>query len=268
MNDRPQKFREIVRQLAQGGNTALRHANDPRRRVNPYGWNIDYLLLRRLAEWVADQSDLEAGRILDIGSGNSPYRSFFRADEYIALDVERGLETKVIGDAHLLPIRTRSIDLVVSFQVLEHLEFPEKAAAEIERVLKPGGRLVLTTHGTWPYHGHDFHRWTDEGLKLLLRNFVDISVQPLGGPLAVSTYLLGFTAREAARASVLGSLRVPARVAAAGFAWGLNLSTLALESLCAQTSTYRALSRALTDVYVVKARRTDNLPELLAKQGK
>jgi len=56
--------------------------------------------------------------------------------------------------------------LYVSFQVLEHVPVPHDYLKEATRVLKPGGRVFLTTHGPWPYHPTPthYHRWTKAGL--------------------------------------------------------------------------------------------------------
>jgi SAM-dependent methyltransferase len=69
-----------------------------------------------------------------------------------------------------LPIADASADLVLSTQVLEHVESPEAYLAECLRVLKPKGYLLLTTHGVFRYHPgpHDFWRWTHTGLSRLL----------------------------------------------------------------------------------------------------
>src|SRR5438477_10685444 len=51
--------------------------------------------------------------------------------------------TDVVGDAHSLPFRAGSFDRVFAFNVFEHLAEPQKAAAEILRVLKPGGSVAI-----------------------------------------------------------------------------------------------------------------------------
>ena len=59
-----------------------------------------------------------------------------------------------------------SYDLVVSTQVLEHVRHPTQYLGECYRILRGGGRLLLTTHGMIEEHGcpYDFQRWTARGL--------------------------------------------------------------------------------------------------------
>jgi SAM-dependent methyltransferase len=72
----------------------------------------------------------------------------------------------------LIPAPNGSFDIVLSTQVLEHVSQPAHYVAECFRVLKPGGYLVLTTHGLFEEHGcpYDYQRWTADGLHLLLQN--------------------------------------------------------------------------------------------------
>lgn len=104
-------------------------------------------------------------KILDLGSGNSPYQKFF--PNAIRVDFEKDLTTTVIADAQNLPFKNNSFNLIICTEVLEHLENPAKAAAEMKRILKIGGRLILTTRFIFPIHNspHDFFRFTKYGLR-------------------------------------------------------------------------------------------------------
>jgi hypothetical protein len=70
---------------------------------------------------------------------------------------------------------------------------------EARRVLNSGGRLLLSTHGSWLYHPHphDYRRWTAEGLQREVesRGFKMVRMEPVVGPLALTTVyrILGLT---------------------------------------------------------------------------
>jgi len=85
-----------------------------------------------------------------------------------------------------VPLQDSTADLLVSFQVLEHVEDVAWYCAEAKRLLASDGHLLLSTHGVWPYHPHphDYRRWTREGLVLdLERNGFEVqSVQSIVGP--------------------------------------------------------------------------------------
>jgi SAM-dependent methyltransferase len=132
-----------------------------------------YLHLRPL--WLALERSLStcSGRVLDIGCGLQPYRPMLGegVTEYVGLDREGELSNPtVVGSAESLPFGDATFDVVLSTQVLEHVPEPARALTEAVRVLKPGGRLVLTVPGVWPTHEapHDYWRFTRHGLKRLL----------------------------------------------------------------------------------------------------
>jgi SAM-dependent methyltransferase len=68
-------------------------------------------------------------------------------------------------------VETGSVDVVVSTQVLEHVADPAVYLAECARVTKPGGRLLLSTHGFMVWHPDpvDHWRWTCSGLQEQVR---------------------------------------------------------------------------------------------------
>ncbi len=58
---------------------------------------------------------------------------------------ERGAFAPLCGLAETLPLAARSCDAVLAAEILEHLPDPPAALREMWRVLRPGGRLVVTT---------------------------------------------------------------------------------------------------------------------------
>jgi SAM-dependent methyltransferase len=110
-----------------------------------------------------------AGRVLDYGCADLPYRRFFPADvDYVAADLAGNPHASlVLNPDGTVPADDESFDSVLSTQVLEHVVDPALYLSECFRVLRPGGRLLLSTHGTFVYHPDpdDYWRWTCAGLR-------------------------------------------------------------------------------------------------------
>ena len=98
------------------------------------------------------------GTVLDLGAGLRPFAGLLPGRS-IALDYRPRPDVDLVGDAHHLPFRDGSIDAIVCTEVFEHLIDPPGAAREIERVLKPGGKLVLTTRFCFPLHDRPGDHW-------------------------------------------------------------------------------------------------------------
>jgi SAM-dependent methyltransferase len=113
--------------------------------------------------------------ILDIGAGrvetNHSYIQFFPNRHTIDIDAARMPDT--VGDIHALPFNDCSFSFILCTEVLEHCHTPQKAIDEMYRVLKPGGKLVLTTRFVYPIHDapHDYFRYTKYGLRHLFKNW-------------------------------------------------------------------------------------------------
>jgi SAM-dependent methyltransferase len=107
-----------------------------------------------------------SGTVLDLGAGLRPFADLLPG-RTIALDHRARPDIDLIGDAHRLPFGDETIDAIVCTEVFEHLVDPPAAARELIRILKPGGRLVLTTRFCFPLHDRpsDFWRYTSYTLE-------------------------------------------------------------------------------------------------------
>jgi len=89
-------------------------------------------------------------RVLEAGCGARAHLTYPAGARVLGIDILRSQllrndETFRLaqGDVSALPVASGSVDLVVCWDVLEHLSTPERAIAEMARVLRPGGLAVL-----------------------------------------------------------------------------------------------------------------------------
>lgn len=134
-------------------------------------------------------------RVLDFGCGERPYREVFGTDvEYIGADLPDNDQADIAIVNGVVDLPDGSVDLVLSTQVLEHVADPDAYLDECHRLLRPGGRLLLTTHGVMFYHPHpnDYWRWTHDGLtKIVSRAHLDLSsITPLLGAVPLGLWLV------------------------------------------------------------------------------
>ena len=153
--------------------------------------------------------------VLDLGCGDGRFSAELRDHGAVpvAVDVAREavrrareahpwLDVRHVPEGDPLPLADQSVDVVWAGEVLEHLLDPVATLAEARRVLRFGGRLLVTT----PYHGRvatallalrggafDAHFdpradhlrfFTARTLRSLLRDagFGDVRIDPAGGP--------------------------------------------------------------------------------------
>ena len=147
------------------------------------------------------------GDLLDVGAGHVPYRRYVEehVNVYHTLDREKRIEEiDFVSDAQDMRsvILDDRYDVVLLLEVLEHVPNPSKVVAEIYRILKPGGTLILSVPHLSRLHEepYDFYRYTKYGLTHLLEvaNFQQIEVKPCGGIFCfvghqISTVLIGST---------------------------------------------------------------------------
>jgi SAM-dependent methyltransferase len=138
--------------------------------VNPF-----YFARAGLRDAITALAPRLSGRLLDVGCGTLPYRSLFAVDTYVGLDIDseasrqRGIADRLY-DGNAFPFADGSFDSILCNQVLEHVFNPDEFLAEIARVLKPGGRLLLTAPFVWDEHEqpYDYARYSSFGLRALL----------------------------------------------------------------------------------------------------
>ncbi len=118
-------------------------------------------------------SKFAKGNVLDVGCGEKPYAHLFagKITSYLGTDIDLGnsKHVDICADSLTLPIKTSSVDTVVSNQVIEHVKSPEVFLKEITRILRPGGTLIITAPQLWCLHEkpHDYYRFTRYALELL-----------------------------------------------------------------------------------------------------
>ncbi len=129
--------------------------------------------------------------VLDAGSGEGRHKAHFSAARYIGVDLAIGDESwdyrtlDAVADLSALPFQDGAFDAAINIVVLEHTQDPARVIAELARVLRPGGRLLLIAPHAWEVHQspNDFFRFTRHGLSLLFEraNLTPSQIDPIGG---------------------------------------------------------------------------------------
>lgn len=112
--------------------------------------------------WVKEQlASLAPGlKLLDAGAGEQRYKQYCQHLQYVSQDFAQydgqgdkvALQTgswnkepyDLVSDITAIPVKNSSFDVVLCTEVLEHIPYPDQALREFARILKPGGKLILT----------------------------------------------------------------------------------------------------------------------------
>lgn len=114
-------------------------------------------------------------RILEIGSrevtGESHARARFSNAEYVGFDYYPGRNVDVVGDAHKLSqhFANQEFDVIFTSACFEHFAMPWIVAAEMNKLLKVGGLVLVETHFSYSSHERPWHffQFSDMGLRVL-----------------------------------------------------------------------------------------------------
>lgn len=189
--------------------------------LNPT-WITESRLRQRLKAIIGSLDIQSADKWLDVGCGVRPYETLFPPGTYTGVDVADSGRPQSLKapdffyDGQTLPFPDNSFDGALCTQVLEHVANPAALLDEIHRILKPGGRLVLSAPFLWEEHEepYDFFRFSSFGIRELLRrcNFGEVVMQKTTGSLE--------TLAQVMSVYVVTNLSLPIR------GWGRGLSLI------------------------------------------
>lgn len=145
-------------------------------------------------------------RVLDAGSGNRE-EQIFRQEildlgaELTTCDAKANEGVDVEADLHALPFPDGSFDVLLCIQVLEHVRYPDVSCSEFHRVLKPGGRVIVTvpqiTHTLTDGQPPHYFNFTRHGIEacLVTAGLQITCIEAQGGHFCVLGQMLHYSMR-------------------------------------------------------------------------
>ena len=89
-------------------------------------------------------------RLLEAGCGSASYFDFANVTRTVGIDISREqldrnafVQEKILGDIQTYPLARNEFDIVVCWDVLEHLSRPQEALHNLCHAVRPGGVLIL-----------------------------------------------------------------------------------------------------------------------------
>lgn len=140
--------------------------------INPF-----FFIRKGLIRGIKKNAHFLSGRLLDFGCGRKPYTYLFAGvKEYIGLDIggrghsHEGEYVDVFYDGRKIPFADETFDSIFCSEVLEHVPNVHEIILEWYRVLRKGGKILVTIPFVWDEHElpYDFSRLTRIGIERYL----------------------------------------------------------------------------------------------------
>lgn len=121
-------------------------------------------------------------KVLNVGSGGFVAGSVNKIKSNCVLNIDLDPDRHpdmVVDVCDMKQFSDGEFDVVVMSEVLEHVKTPHLAIQEIYRVLREGGKLILTAPFLFEMHDrpHDYYRFTKHGLEYLLGDFSQVDIE-------------------------------------------------------------------------------------------
>lgn len=167
-----------------------------RTRRDPARTQADYLILRYLLknlERVLQEVRHPVDDVLDLYCGTQPYRDLVPPHtRYLSMDIDDRYGTPDVVSSEFLPFPDDSFDLVLFTEAFHYVTDPEAGVAELRRVIRSGGTLVLTVPLVWEYDRRIVERrYTGPHLAELFAGWDELRVWENGGYVVAWATLTG-----------------------------------------------------------------------------
>jgi SAM-dependent methyltransferase len=134
-----------------------------------------YFVRREIFCFLESKSNYLSGNLLDFGGGTKPYQNLFKnSQNYFSIEIlenKENLKSDIYYNGSNFPFADNTFDSILCTEVFEHVEKLDEVLLELYRVLKPGGRMIVTTPFMCIEHEmpFDFRRFSFNGLINLMK---------------------------------------------------------------------------------------------------
>lgn len=122
-------------------------------------------------------------------------RYVFLDRKYVGVDMQSGAGVDLVCALPDTKIQDGCVGSLICVDTLEHVEYLRDSLSEFHRIMNDGAVIIVASVFSFPIHNYpqDFWRFTSEGLRSLLRDFISVNYGFIGPELSPSTvWAIGF----------------------------------------------------------------------------